>query len=76
MEKSNGKNGWKEIICLNENGEQNAAIRIMTYRSVFQKNHVGPYLYPYLLAPGSDWDLRLLREHRETFELDSGFPAG
>ena len=37
MEKSNGKNGWKEIICLNENGEQNAAIRIMTYRSFFQK---------------------------------------
>ena len=37
FEKSKGKNGWKEIICLNENGEQNGAIRIMTYRSVFQK---------------------------------------
>tara|TARA_Y100000589_G_scaffold158808_2_gene151162 strand:+ start:707 stop:1279 length:573 start_codon:yes stop_codon:yes gene_type:complete len=37
FEKSKGKNGWKEIICLNENGAQNGAIRIMTYRSVFQK---------------------------------------
>tara|TARA_A100001388_G_scaffold277673_1_gene270481 strand:- start:10303 stop:10878 length:576 start_codon:yes stop_codon:yes gene_type:complete len=37
FEKSKSKNGWKEIICLNENGEQNGAIRIMTYRSVFQK---------------------------------------
>ena len=37
FKKSKGKNGWKEIICLNENGEQNGAIRIMTYRSVFQK---------------------------------------
>jgi len=37
FEKSKGKNGWKEIICLNENGEQNGAIRIMSYRSVFQK---------------------------------------
>ena len=29
------------------------------------------------LAPGSDWDLRLLLdfEHRETLALDSGFPA-
>ena len=37
FEKSKGKNGWKEIICINKNGEQNGAIRIMTYRSVFQK---------------------------------------
>ena len=36
-------------------------------------NGVGPY--PYSLAPGSDWDLRLLREHRETLALDSGLPA-
>ena len=32
------------------------------------KIYVGPY--PYSLAPGNDWDLRLLREHRETPELD------
>lgn len=37
FEKSKGKNGWKEIICINKNGEQNGAIRIMSYRSVFQK---------------------------------------
>ena len=37
FEKSKGKNGWKEIICINNNGEQNGAIRIMSYRSVFQK---------------------------------------
>ena len=37
------------------------------------KNYVGPH--PYSLVPGSDWDLRLLREHRETLALDSGFPA-
>ena len=37
FENSKSKNGWKEIICLNKNGEQNGAIRIMTYRSVFQK---------------------------------------
>ncbi len=37
FEKSKSKNGWKEIICLNKNGEQNGAIRIMSYRSVFQK---------------------------------------
>ena len=24
---------------------------------------------------GSDWDLRLFREHRKTLALDSGFPA-
>ena len=37
------------------------------------KIYIGPY--PYSLAPGSDWDLRLLREHRETLALDGGFPA-
>ena len=37
FEKSKGKNGWKEIICINNNGEQNGAIRIMSYRSVFQR---------------------------------------
>ena len=38
MGKSNPKNGCQEIICLNDNREQNGAIRIMSYRSVFQKN--------------------------------------
>ena len=28
-----------------------------------------------VLAPGSDWDLRLLLEHRKTLALDSGLPA-
>ena len=48
FEKSKGKNGWKEIICLNNNGEQNGAIRIMSYRSVFQKTlstYVNTYKY-------------------------------
>lgn len=37
FEISKGKNGWKEIICINNDGVQNGAIRIMSYRSVFQK---------------------------------------
>ena len=33
-------------------------------------------LHPYSLAPGSDWDLRLLHERRETLALySSGTPA-
>ena len=38
----------------------------------------GPCPYPYIRWPrrsGSDWDLRLLREHRETLELDFVPPA-
>ena len=35
----------------------------------------GSFLHPSSLAPGSDRDLRLLREHRETLALDSGTPA-
>ena len=46
FEKSKGKNGWKEIICLNNNGEQNGAIRIMSYRTVFQKT-LSTYLNTY-----------------------------
>ena len=30
-------NGCKELICINKNGKQNGAIRIMTYKTVFQK---------------------------------------
>ncbi len=43
---SKGKNGWKEVICINNNGEQNGAIRIMSYRSVFQKT-LSTYLTTY-----------------------------
>lgn len=31
-------NGCKEFICINENGKQNGSIRIMTYKTVFQKS--------------------------------------
>ena len=34
---SKGKNGWKEVICIDNDGIQNGSIRIMTYRSVYQK---------------------------------------
>ena len=37
FQKSKGKNGWKEVICINNNGVQNGAIRILSYRSVFQR---------------------------------------
>ena len=30
-------NGCKELICVNKNGSQNGSIRIMTYKTVFQK---------------------------------------
>ncbi len=30
-------NGCKELICINQNGKQNGSIRIMTYKTVFQK---------------------------------------
>ena len=30
-------NGCKELICVNKNGAQNGSIRIMTYKTVFQK---------------------------------------
>ena len=30
-------NYCKELICINENGKQNGSIRIMTYKTVFQK---------------------------------------
>tara|TARA_Y100001978_G_C23701283_1_gene441104 strand:+ start:5136 stop:5732 length:597 start_codon:yes stop_codon:yes gene_type:complete len=30
-------NFCKELICINKNGDQNASIRIMTYKTVFQK---------------------------------------
>ena len=30
-------NGCKELICINKNGKQNGSIRIMTYKTVFQK---------------------------------------
>ena len=47
----------------------------LTYlsRGAFKKIYVGPH--PYSLVPGSDWDLRLLHEHREMLALDSGLPA-
>ena len=31
-------NFCKELICINKNGDQNASIRIMTYKTVFQKS--------------------------------------
>ena len=31
-------NGCKELICINKNGKQNGSIRIMTYKTVFQKS--------------------------------------
>ena len=30
-------NGCKELVCINKNGKQNGSIRIMTYKTVFQK---------------------------------------
>ena len=30
-------NGCKELICVNKNGNQNGSIRVMTYKTVFQK---------------------------------------
>ncbi len=30
-------NGCKELVCINANGKQNGSIRIMTYKTVFQK---------------------------------------
>ena len=30
-------NGCKELVCINSNGKQNGSIRIMTYKTVFQK---------------------------------------
>ena len=38
LEKFNKKsvNNCKELICINEDGNQNASIRIMTYKTVFQ----------------------------------------
>lgn len=39
-------NGCKELICINENGKQNGSIRIMTYKTVFQKT-LSTYLGTY-----------------------------
>ena len=39
-------NGCKELICINKNGKQNGSIRIMTYKTVFQKT-LSTYLGTY-----------------------------
>ena len=49
LEKFNKKksvNNCKELICINEDGNQNASIRIMTYKTVFQ-NTLSTYLTTY-----------------------------
>ena len=37
FEKLSTVNGCKELVCINKNGKQNGSIRIMTYKTVFQK---------------------------------------
>lgn len=46
FEKLSSVNGCKELICINKNGKQNGSIRIMTYKTVFQKT-LSTYLGTY-----------------------------